>query len=96
MTLLFEVGQRVLLTPSAIVYYGGTKGFAPEGQGGGKPGTITFAGERPHKFGAAPRPYYVRWDNGVCNSYREDDLMLFAENSDQTSSIPTNVIAFKR
>ncbi len=56
------------------------------------PGTVVEAGDRPHKPGAAPRPYLVRWDNGVLNSYREDDL---------TQALPEdapagNVIAFRR
>jgi len=90
--LRFHPGDRVKLSPSAIPYYGGTPAWVPEGQGGGKAGTVVEAGDRPHKPGAAPRPYLVRWDNGVVNSYREDDL---------TQALPEdapagNVIAFRR
>ena len=65
----------VHLTRPAVGFYGGTwPNWTPTAQGGGQPGTLVFAGERPHKPGAAPRPYYVKWDNGAENSYREEDL----------------------
>lgn len=92
MDLRFKPGDRVRLTPQAILYYGGAPGWVPEGQGGGKPGTIAFAGERPHKPGAQPRPYFVEWDNGVSNSYREEDL-LADEAPEETAS---NIIPFGR
>lgn len=70
-----KTGDRVRLTPSAVAFYGGNyPHWIPQGQGGGSTGTIVFAGDRPHKPGAAPRPYYVEWDNGVENSYRLEDL----------------------
>ena len=72
--LQFKPDTRVKLTPQAISYYGGVPGWVPQGQGGGTHGTVLFAGDRPHKPGADPRPYYVRWDNGAENSYREQDL----------------------
>lgn len=79
MDLRFKPQDRVVLTPAAVRYYGGVAGpngatWTPTAQGGGKPGTVTFAGERPHRPGADPRPYYVVWDNGAENSYREEDL----------------------
>lgn len=76
MPLEFSPGDRVHLSPSAIDLYGGVwRKWTPEGQGGGTPGTILEANEnRPHDTRAAARPYIVRWDNGVVNSYREDDL----------------------
>ncbi len=70
-----KTGDRVKLTPSAVAFYGGAyPHWIPEGQGGGTTGTLLFAGDRPHKPGAAPRPYYVAWDNGTENSYRLEDL----------------------
>lgn len=70
----FSPGDRVRLTPAGISLYGGVARWVPEAQGGGTPGTVLVAEDRPHRPGAAPRPYYVRWDNGAENSYREDDL----------------------
>lgn len=68
-------GDRVRLTPAAVAFYGGAwPHFVPQGQGGGTTGTVLFAGDRPHRPGATPRPYYVRWDNGAENSYRVGDL----------------------
>ena len=76
MELEHRVGDRVRLTPEGVRCYGGAwPHWVPEAQGGGTDGTVLFAGERSHKPGAAPRPYYVRWDSGVENSYREVDLM---------------------
>jgi hypothetical protein len=76
MDLEFKVGDQVRLTRAAVALYGGAwPHFVPQGQGGGSTGTVIFAGERPHKPGASPRPYYVRWGNGVENSYRVEDLM---------------------
>ena len=56
-TLTFKRGDRVMLTPAAVRYYGGAPGWTPQMQGGGKPGTIVVASDRPHKPGASPRPY---------------------------------------
>ena len=71
----FKPGDRVRLTRGAVNFYGGTwPHWVPEAQGGGSAGTVLFAGERPHKLGAAPRPYFVRWDSGAENSYRVEDL----------------------
>ena len=68
-------GDRVRLTRAGIVFYGGSwPEWVPEAQGGGSAGTLLVAADRPHKPGAAPRPYYVRWDNGAENSYRVEDL----------------------
>ena len=72
--LAFRVGDRVRLSTIANSYYGGVGRWTPVGQGGGTDGTVLHAGDRPHKPGADPRPYYVRWDNGAENSYREGDL----------------------
>ncbi len=84
--LAFTVGARVRLTKAGGLYYGAVAlngeprwprfAYVPVDQGAGKDGTVLFAGERPHKPGADPRPYYVRWDNGAENSYREVDLEL--------------------
>lgn len=92
MDLLFKEGDRVRLTPEAVIYYGGTQGWVPEDQGGGKPGIVIFAGDRPHRPGADPRPYYVHWDNGAENSYRERDIMDFREEEER----PSNIIPFIR
>jgi len=97
--------HRVRLTREAVVFYGGTwPHWTPTAQGGGQPGTLVFAGERPHKPGAAPRPYYVKWDNGAENSYREEDLELAEEetggsaaaNDDAGDEPPSNIIPFGR
>jgi hypothetical protein len=94
---------RVRLTREAVIFYGGTwPHWVPTAQGGGQPGTLVFAGERPHKPGAAPRPYYVKWDNGAENSYREEDLERAPEEAtspeepgpDTGDAPPSNVIPF--
>ncbi len=73
--LAFKEGDRVRLTRVGVTTYGGAwPHWTPTAQGGGTEGTVLFAGDRPHKPGAAPRPYYVRWDNGAENSYRVEDL----------------------
>lgn len=72
--LALTVGARVRLTPAGRGYYGGRGAWTPEGQGGGTDGTVLVAGDRPRVVGAEYRPYYVRWDNGAENSYREVDL----------------------
>ncbi len=101
MELEHRVGDRVRLTPEGVCCYGGAwPHWVPEAQGGGSDGTVLFAGERPHKPEAAPRPYYVRWDRGAENSYREVDLMAVAAPGSQTgrpvadNSEPGNVIPF--
>jgi hypothetical protein len=71
----FKPGDRVRLTRTAIAFYGGAPPhWVPQNQGGGTDATVLFAGDRPHKPGAAPRPYFVRFDNGAENSYRVEDL----------------------
>ncbi len=91
MDLLFKAGDRVRLARAAYALYGGAwPNFCPQGQGGGRPGTVLFAGDRPHKPGAAPRPYYVRWDNGVENSYRVEDL----EADEERPEAADNIIPF--
>lgn len=83
-------GDRVCLTRLGVTFYGGAwPHFVPQAQGGGTTGTLLLAEERPHKLGAAPRPYYVRWDNGTENSYRVEDL-------EADSGEPTNVVPFLR
>ena len=75
-------GDRVRLTRTGVIFYGGAwPHFVPQGQGGGAPGTVLAASDRPHKPGAAPRPYYVRWDNGIENSYRVEDLECAIESA---------------
>jgi len=78
----------------------------PRAQGGGQRGTLGFGGERPHKPGAAPRPYFVRWDNGAENSYRVEDLELAPKETiapaapindagdDSAEDPPSNIIPF--
>ena len=106
MILEHGVGDRVRLSPEGVRCYGGVwPHFVPEAQGGGSEGTVLFAGERPHKPGAAPRPYYVRWDSGVENSYRVEDLIKArgatpagddpGVDEDQDTG-PTNIIPFGR
>lgn len=105
-----KTGDRVRLTPTAVVFYGGTwPHWVPQSQGGGEDGTMLFAGERPYKPGAAPRPYYVRWDNGVENSYRVEDLepaeddredwdeeeTLDAQWEDEERPIASNIVPFR-
>ena len=90
----FKEGDRVRLTPPAVAFYGGVyPHFIPQAQGGGTDGTILFAGERPHKPGAAPRPYYVRWDSGAENSYRSEDL---APAGPPPGKQEPNIIPFRR
>jgi hypothetical protein len=90
----FQPGDRVCLSREGVIHYGGAwPHFVPEAQGGGQPGTLLFAGERPHKPGAAPRPYFVRWDNGVENSYRIEDLVAAEEGRPEP---PANVVPFRR
>ncbi|WLT31139.1 hypothetical protein [Geothrix sp. PMB-07] len=85
------------LTPQAVGFYGGAwPHFVPQAQGGGAPGTLLFAGERPHKPGAAPRPYYVRWDNGTENSYRVEDLEAASSAQEADPEAPNNVVPFLR
>lgn len=87
-------GDRVRLTRAAVAFYGGAwPHFVPQGQGGGSVGTLLLATDRPHKPGAAPRPYYVRWDNGVENSYRVEDLEAVTEAEAEPIS---NVVPFVR
>ena len=92
----FAPGDRVRLTRTGVVFYGGAwPHFVPQGQGGGTPGTVLLAAERPHKPGAAPRPYYVRWDNGIENSYRIEDLERATEPATEPDSEPdTKIIPF--
>jgi hypothetical protein len=99
---------RVRLTREAVIFYGGQwPHWVPTAQGGGQPGTLVFAGERPHKPGAAPRPYYVAWDNGAENSYRVEDLEAVPEEEagaapaapvelpgDEPDEPPSNIIPF--
>ena len=74
-TLEFKVGDRVKLTRAGCNFYGGAwPNWTPQSQGGGTSGEVLVAGDRPYKPGAAPRPYYVRWNNGAENSYRVEDL----------------------
>lgn len=95
MELTFKPGDRVRLTPAAVALYGGAwPHWVPEAQGGGSTGTVLFAGERPCKPGAAPRPYFVRWDSGVENSYRVEDLQA-AEAEAPPSEAAPNVVAFR-
>lgn len=76
----FKPGDRVKLSRAGVIYYGGAwPAWVPQEQGGGSTGTVVFAGDRPHKPGAAPRPYFVRWDSGVENAYRVEDLERAAE-----------------
>jgi hypothetical protein len=96
-----QPGTRVRLSRAGVTFYGGAwPHFVPQAQGGGSVGTVLVAAERPHKPGAAPRPYYVRWDNGVENSYRVEDLEAATETpepgSDEAPASPGNVIPFLR
>ena len=94
MTYEHQPGDRVRLTRAAVAFYGGAwPHFVPQGQGGGSAGTVLIAEDRPHKPGAAPRPYYVRWDNGVENSYRVEDLEAIPDRADTPAS---NVVPFLR
>ena len=94
-------GDRVRLTRVGVAFYGGAwPHFIPQGQGGGTLGTVLVAEDRPHKPGAAPRPYYVRWDNGVENSYRVEDLEGVVPSPDTETETedepPSNIVAFRR
>lgn len=74
--LQFAVGARVRLSTLGAIYYGGVANWVPPTQGGGTDGTVVVAAFRgENKPGAEPRPYIVKWDNGVVNSYREKDLI---------------------
>jgi hypothetical protein len=84
-----QPGARVRLTRAAVALYGGVwPNWIPQAQGGGTGGTLVFAGDRPHKPGAAPRPYYVQWDNGAENSYRLEDLETADAAEDVTKDEP--------
>jgi hypothetical protein len=105
MEFLFAPGSRVRLAPAAVAFYGGVwPHFVPQGQGGGTAGTILEAEDRPYKPGAAPRPYVVQWDNGVVNSYREEDLQRDDDGStegsggfdEDPSEGPSNIVPFGR
>jgi hypothetical protein len=91
-------GDRVRLTRLGVTFYGGAwPHFVPQAQGGGSTGLVLAAEDRPHKAGAAPRPYYVRWDNGVENSYRVEDLEAAAPPPRADDDEPTsNIIPFGR
>ena len=90
-------GDRVRLTHAGVTFYGGAwPHFVPQGQGGGTAGTLLSAEDRPHKPGAAPRPYYVRWDSGVENSYRVEDLEAVPTIPELPAETPSNVVAFLR
>ena len=93
-------GDRVRLTRTGVTFYGGAwPHFVPEGQGGGTVGTVVTAEDRPHKPGAAPRPYFVRWDNGAENSYRVEDLEAAEESKEAkgpASTAATNIVTFIR
>nr|WP_320131713.1 hypothetical protein [uncultured Holophaga sp.] len=93
----FQPGDRVRLTAAGIALYGGVAQWVPEAQGGGTAGTVLVAAERPHRPGAAPRPYYVVWDNGAENSYREEDLeeAVSSEAGRASSEEPGNIIQVK-
>lgn len=96
MTYEFKPGDRVRLTPAAVAFYGGVwPHFVPQGQGGGTPGTIILAEDRPFRPGAAPRPYYVKWDNGIENSYRIEDLEGLEER-EEASAQDAKIIPFRR
>ncbi len=87
-------GDRVTLTREGVAFYGGAwPHFVPQGQGGGTTGTVLVAEARPCKPGAAPRPYYVRWDSGVENSYRVEDLEAAPA---AEAGPPTNIVPFLR
>ncbi len=97
MDLEFKPGDRVRLTRAGVICYGGAwPNWVPEQQGGGSTGTVLFAGDRPHKPGAAPRPYFVRWDSGVENAYRVEDLERGPEEEagDGPSEAP-NIVPFR-
>ena len=90
-------GDRVCLTHVGVSFYGGAwPHFVPQAQGGGTLGTVLTAKERPHKPGAAPRPYYVRWDSGVENSYRVEDLKPGTPATEEAPETPSNVVPFFR
>ena len=93
-------GDRVCLTRTGVTFYGGAwPNFVPQGQGGGTVGTVVTAEDRPHKPGAAPRPYFVRWDNGAENSYRVEDLEAVEGTKtavEATSDPASNIVPFIR
>jgi hypothetical protein len=89
--------DRVRLTRAGVTFYGGAwPHFIPQGQGGGTIGTLLAAEDRPHKPGATPRPYYVRWDNGVENSYRVEDLECAEPLPEGEDEPPSNIVPFGR
>jgi hypothetical protein len=97
MTYDLQPGARVRLSHAGVACYGGAwPHFVPAAQGGGTPGTVLLAGDRPHKPGAAPRPYFVRWDNGVENSYRVEDLEPIPAAPATDADTPSNVVPFLR
>jgi len=105
MDLDLHPGDRVRLTRLGVTFYGGAwPHFVPQTQGGGTLGTLLLAEDRPHKPGAAPRPYLVRWDNGMENSYRVEDLeaaeaLLEATqeaDADPRAPEPDNIVPFLR
>ena len=100
MSFEFQPGDRVRLTRLGVIFYGGAwPNFVPQAQGGGTPGTVRVAADRPHRPGAAPRPYYVRWDNGSENSYRVEDLERMTEPNLEPAGepdAPSNIIPFGR
>ena len=92
----FKPGDRVRLTRTGVTFYGGAwPHFIPQAQGGGTIGTVVIAEDRPHKPGAAPRPYFVHWDNGAENSYRVEDLEI-AEGIEEAIEPSTNIVPFLR
>jgi hypothetical protein len=69
----FKVGERVMLTKSAEIFYGPDKS-----QGAGGHGTIVAIRTpemNPDNFG---RCYMVKWDSNPIhnNSYKQDDICL--------------------
>ena len=97
MTYELKAGDRVRLTRLGVTFYGGAwPHFVPQAQGGGTTGTLLLAEERPHKPGASPRPYYVRWDSGVENSYRVEDLEAAPSAPEVDPETPANVVRFLR
>jgi hypothetical protein len=97
MAYAFKPGDRVRLTRTGVTFYGGAwPHFVPQAQGGGTPGTVLAAEDRPHRPGAAPRPYYIRWDNGVENSYRIEDIEAALPSAEPDGESAGNVVPFRR
>lgn len=96
----FKPGDRVRLTRPGVTFYGGAwPNFVPQDQGGGTVGTVVTAEDRPHKPGAAPRPYFVHWDNGSENSYRIEDLQAAEDTKEAGEPITepvSKIVPFKR